>query len=105
MTDEDAVLSVAQVLIDDVPVGYITMANDCADCRGVLSFNNQKDDRRLYEAGSYGELKRIAIPSRLIPAIVARGSVKVTIKSGENGIAIYGRDSGRYAVGVRLVTR
>ena len=105
MTDEDELLSVAQVLIDDQHICHITTADDSADCRGVLSFANQKDDRRLYEAGSYGELKRIQVPSRLIPAILKRGSLKLTLKSGENGIALYGRGSGRYATGIRLEIR
>ena len=100
MTDEDALLSELTVKIDGVKAAWIPLGNDWADCRGVLSFHVQPDDRKLDEAGSYGDFIRVEIPSRLMPAIVARGSLTLTLESGEGGVALYGRHSGRYPMGV-----
>ncbi len=104
MTDEDQYDEVAEVLVEGVPVRRIYLENDCADCRGILSFHNQPDDRKLDEAGSYGGLFRVEIPSRLIPGIVEKGSLSVTLRCGDKGIALYGRESGRYPAGIVLRT-
>ena len=59
----------------------------------------EKDQRHLDEMGTYGELIRIEIPSRLIPYIAEEGRFK-TRTEGEGRVAIYGRQSGRYPIGI-----
>lgn len=124
MSAEDQHPSELKVCINGEEISCIPLQNDWSDCRGVLSFHNQdemilgyphgdlvggilryygegeKDHRHLDEMGSYGELIRIEIPSRLIPYIAEEGRFKLELKAGEGGVAIYGRQSGRYPIGI-----
>lgn len=104
MTDEDKPLSSLTCLIDDVEVAKNLLVGDNADARGVLSWQYQSAVRKLDEAGSYGELIRVRVPSRFITGIAARGKFTLTLRATD-GLAIYGRNAGRYAVGVTVVTR
>ncbi len=103
MTDDSRFPSTVELLVDDVSVQTFTLTNDWADARGVLSWMRQPNHRKLDEAGSYGEEMHIAIPSRLIPAIEKNGKMRMTfrVKDG-GGLALYGRDCGRYAHGLML---
>ncbi len=101
MTDEDLPLSHITVKVDGVEIAKRTLTGDKADSRGVLSWHYQAEERKLDEAGSYGELISLRVPSRLIPAIAEKGSLTLTIEA-DGGLALYGRNSGRYAQGLQL---
>lgn len=99
MTDEEKMYSRLTVLIDGVEVLVHTLTGDNADARGVLSWHYQPEERKLDEAGSYGEMIVVRVPSRLIPAISKKGGMTLTLKA-DNGLALYGRNSGRYGMGL-----
>jgi len=106
MTDENKHPSRIEIFIDNDQVESLELPDDPADSRGVLSWHYQMSDRRLDEAGSYGYLYRTAVPSRLIPSIVERGSFKLKFKVPENlpentgGLSLYGRNAGRYPIDI-----
>jgi len=95
MTDDVRHPSLLTVSVDGEEIEKIYLEDDFADARGVLSWHYQPDDHALDEAGSYGKLCRVKIPSRLIPAMIDRGSMELCL-SVTDGLAIYGRNSGRY---------
>ncbi len=101
MTDESRCPSHAELLVDGISMGEITLQNDWADSRGVLSWHRQPNVRLLDEAGSYGELIRVDIPSRCLSSLSGK-EVNVTLQVKDGGIALYGRNSGRYAIGPRM---
>jgi hypothetical protein len=109
MTDAKKHPSTVQVYIDDQPVDLLQLPDDPADSRGVLSWHYQQDDRKLDEAGSYGYLQQVRIPSRMMPGIVERGSfrLKLEVPAGlpeeSGGLCLYGRNAGRYPIDI-LVT-
>jgi hypothetical protein len=83
----------------------VELADDPADSRGVLSWHAQpKGDpknRRLQEAGSYGELVRVALPPAALAKAAATGQVVVRLEVDAalpGGLAVYGREFGRYPV-------
>ena len=103
MTDESRFPSTIEVIINGETVTTITTENDWADSRGVLSWHRQPNHRKLDEAGSFGEQKKIAVPSRLLPAIAKDGKLTLTLKViGNGGLALYGRNTGRYAHGLMI---
>lgn len=104
MTDEDRPRSELTCIVDGVEVLKTLLVGDDADARGVLSWHYQSEVRKLDEAGSYGQLIRVRVPSRLITAIAARGKFTLTLRA-TNGLAVYGRNAGRYAVGVTVRVR
>ena len=102
MTDEEREPSLLKIAVNGVEIARRLLDGDRADARGVLSWHYQAEERRLDEAGSYGELVTVHIPSRLIPEIVKKGSLTLTL-SADNGLALYGRNAGRYALGLQLI--
>ena len=104
MTDEEKPTSELTALIDGVEIARLTLVGDDADARGVLSWHYQPDIRKLDEAGSYGQMIRLRVPSRLITAIAARGSFTLTLRA-TNGLSLYGRNAGRYGMGLTVVMR
>lgn len=103
MTDESRLPSDVEVLVNGEAVAELRLENDWCDARGVLSWHRQSNDRKLDEAGSYGEDKHIVIPSRLLRDIEKAGRLNLTFRvKGEGGLAIYGRNCGRYAHGLQL---
>lgn len=106
MTDETRFPSEVEVLTEGQIIDRIHFDNDWADARGILSWNSQHDDFHLDEAGSYGELKRIRIPSRLIPDILREGTLHFSLRVvNDGGLALYDRECGRYAYGIELIVR
>jgi len=103
MTDESRFPSQAEVLVNGTVIDTLLLANDWADSRGMLSWHRQPNHRLLDEAGSYGEEKTVSIPSRLLPKILADGGLTLTFRvQGGGGLALYGRNCGRYAHGLLL---
>ncbi len=106
MSDETRFPSEIEVLIDGKPIAEHTLQNDWADARGVLSWHAQPNPRKLDEAGSFGERLHIELPSRLIPGVIRKGGFELTIRvKGEGGLALYGRNCGRYPHGLLVRVR
>ena len=63
MTDETRYPSAVAVRVNGESAGEYKLADDPADHRGILSWFSQKRDKKLREAGSYGELLRVPIPA------------------------------------------
>jgi hypothetical protein len=104
MTDEHKHPTVAIVSIDGAVIDELQITDDPADSRGVLSWHYQQKDTRLEEAGSYGYLQRLTIPSRLVGAIIRKGgfTLRLEVPGGlpeyAGGLALYGRNAGRYPI-------
>ncbi|MDY2834855.1 MAG: glycoside hydrolase family 2 TIM barrel-domain containing protein [Candidatus Aphodomonas sp.] len=100
MTDESRFPSEAEVIVNGQVIDTLYLKNDWADARGALSWHAQPVDDLLDEAGSYGEPQRIELPVNLLPAIARESRLTVTFRvKGQGGLALYGRESGRYAHG------
>ena len=69
----------------------VTLPDDPADSRGILSWLSQPHDRRLREVGSYGYLVEVDVPA----SAVKGGKVDIRLES-DNGLAVYGPAFGRY---------
>jgi hypothetical protein len=104
MTDQTLFPSEISIMIGEKEVYSTTLADDPADHRGVLSWHHQLKDKRLREAGSYGYLVRVPINKSTLKAAMEEGVLQVRIQTkGEGGIAIYGKEFGRYALDPSLV--
>jgi hypothetical protein len=106
MTDETPFPSAVTVRVNGVVAGRRTLSDDPADHRGILSWHSQKRDRRLREAGSYGELLRVAVPREAVEKAAASGEVVIRLEVDEalpGGLAIYGRRFGRYPLDPTIV--
>jgi hypothetical protein len=102
MTDDKKHPSLIEVVIEDEIIHKLYLPDDPADSRGVLSWHYQTDDRKLEEAGSYGYLQRVKVPSRLIPTILRKGSfnLRLQVPEGQGGLALYGRRAGHYPIDI-----
>jgi hypothetical protein len=100
MTDETLFPSEIQISVNGEIVGSENLPDDPADHRGVLSWHYQPKDGKLREAGSYGYLVKVSIPeASVLQALEGDRSITVRIASQNGGgIAIYGRQFGRYAL-------
>jgi hypothetical protein len=106
MTDDTRYPSAVTVWVNGERAGRFELEDDPADHRGILSWHSQKRDKRLQEAGSYGQLLRVAIPSEAIAKAAAAGEVIVRLSVDEalpGGLAIYGARFGRYPVDPTVV--
>jgi hypothetical protein len=106
MTDDEHWTSYVRILINDVVVGEAFLADDPADHRGILSWHAQPKDGKLREAGSYGYLVSSAIPEDLLSEILEDKKCKVRIEVPDilpGGVAIYGKDFGRYPLDPTLI--
>jgi len=106
MTDEKRHSTRLEVLVNEEPVESLYLPDDPADSRGVLSWHYQENDRKLQEAGSYGYLQRVRIPSRLVAGIKRDGGFRLKLRvqdclcKDEGGLALYGRNAGRYPIDI-----
>jgi len=104
MTDDTPYPSAVTVWVNGERAGRYELADDPADHRGILSWFSQKRDtreKRLQEAGSYGQLLRVAIPREALAKAATAGEVIVRLSVDEalpGGLAIYGARFGRYPV-------
>ena len=101
MTGTKKFPSAVSVSVNGHPAGRWRLSDDPADSRGILSWHAQPHDRRLYEAGSYGELLRIPIPAPALGDAALSGAVVVRLTVDPalpGGLAIYSADFGRYPV-------
>ncbi len=93
-----------EVLIDGYSCGEIYLADDPADSRGALSHHYQPVDNILEEAGTYGTLCDIAVPSDILLKIRDKDSFMLEFRMKDNaGLSLYSRTSGRYGIGIVLL--
>ena len=102
----------------------MTLSDDPADHRGVLSWHNQiissrepskqlifdeefwANQPKLNEAGSYGYLIKVPVSNEELISSINQGNLTVRIQTeGEGGIAIYGKSFGRYPINPSLVIK
>ncbi len=106
MTDEKTYPSVISVFINGLKAKTVTLADDPADHRGVLSWHNQLKDKKLREAGSYGYLIKIPLTKADLKKAASQGFVSLKIQTeGDGGLAIYGEDFGRFPVNPSVVIK
>jgi glycosyl hydrolase family 2 len=106
MTDETPFPSAVTVRVNGVVAGRQRLSDDPADHRGILSWHYQKRDRRLREAGSYGELLEVAVPGEAVERARAAGQLIIRLEVDvalPGGLAIYGRRFGRYPLDPTVV--
>ncbi len=102
-TDETCHPGIVRVLADGLPVGECYLPDDPADSRGALSHHYQKVDNLLDEAGSYGYLSDIRIPSAVLLKLKEKASFRLTLETASGaGLSLFGRKCGRYGIGIVL---
>ncbi|MBB6674426.1 glycoside hydrolase family 2 protein [Cohnella nanjingensis] len=98
MTDDEKHEARVNVSVDGERIGVFVLADDPADSRGVLSWHYQPVANKLEEAGSYGYLCQASVPGRLAAKLDRSRSFKLQLQADEGGIALYGRNAGRYPI-------
>lgn len=100
MSDDSRFTSQLRIVVNGQAIHSQLLPNDPADSRGILSWHYQQRDRQLDEAGSYGYLVRAPLPESLM-AQIRTGLRQLDIElHADNGLAIYGRNAGRYAIDI-----
>lgn len=104
MTDEKKFASNLKVFVNGALVKTVTLEDDPADHRGILSWHNQLQNRKLSEAGSYGYMVKISLTKAQIKTLEKTGklSLKLSVDNG-GGLAVYGKEFGRYAFDPSIV--
>ncbi|MDO4756696.1 MAG: glycoside hydrolase family 2, partial [Parabacteroides sp.] len=102
-TDEKRFPSQVHVSINGKPCGSATLPDDPADHRGALSWFTQGKKNTLEEAGSYGYLIEINVPKEILKADKTTTIRLEVPKNTKGGLAIYGKETGRYPVEPTLV--
>ncbi|MDR1780014.1 MAG: glycoside hydrolase family 2 [Tannerella sp.] len=103
MTGTQPFPSLVKVSVNGVVCGEAVLPDDPADHRGVLSWFAQPHDRKLREAGSYGYLVRVVVPRQ---ALIEGQDIRIRLETPDGingGLAIYGKDFGRYPLDPTLV--
>ncbi|UCG48953.1 MAG: hypothetical protein JSU94_04050 [Phycisphaerales bacterium] len=99
MTDETSYPSAVRIRIGGRSLGVFDLPDDPADHRGILSWQAQKRDNTLTEAGSYGYLVDARIPRQVLRQAAKTGTLVVRLEVDDavaGGVAIYGERFGRY---------
>jgi hypothetical protein len=97
MTDEQKNPSKVDIQIAGAHMLSRTLADDPADHRGVLSWHYQLKDKKLREAGTYGERIEVPVPINLLKRAAQKGYIDIKI-SADQGIAVFGDRFGRYPI-------
>ncbi len=101
MTGTTPFPSAVSVQVNGQLAGRWELPDDPADSRGILSWHAQPHDGHLYEAGSYGQLLRVPIPSAALREGARTGELIVRLEVDAalpGGLALYGGRFGRYPV-------
>lgn len=98
MTDEKKFPGIVKIFVNNTCLGSFNLEDDPADHRGILSWNSQKHDKTLKEAGSYGYLVDANIPISLIKQSQGKELlIRFEVDSAfPGGLAIFGENFGRY---------
>jgi hypothetical protein len=106
MTDETRFPSRISVSLNGQEAYSTLLPDDPADHRGILSWHHQLKDGKLREAGSYGYLVKVPVSKKVLKSALEQGELQVRIQTeGEGGIAIYGKEFGRYPLDPSLVLK
>lgn len=106
MTDETKHPSTVVVSFNGKKVQQVSLPDDPADHRGVLSWHHQLQDRKLQEAGSYGYLVKVPLTRAQLKEAAKSGTLSVRLEiQGEGGMAVYGKAFGRYPFDPSLVVK
>ena len=106
MTDEFTNSSLAVISINNKHAASIDLPDDPADHRGILSWHAQLKDRRLREAGTYGYLVKVPLDEAMIGEAISSGKLMIRFQVDEEssgGLAIYGKDFGRYPLDPTII--
>jgi len=104
MTDEKTFSSLINVYVNGKKAKSVTLPDDPADHRGVLSWHSQLTDKKLREAGSYGYLVNVTLSKNDLKKAIKQGYISLKIQTeNEGGLAIYGEDFGRYPINPSIV--
>jgi len=106
MTDSTKFPSAVTISVAGHGCGVIDLGDDPADHRGILSWHAQPHDRKLREAGSYGQLVQVSIPAKALAEAAAAKEliIRMEVPPGlPGGLAIYGERFGRYPLDPTLV--
>lgn len=104
-TDERKWGGMLEVAIDGNIIDEIYLPDCPADSRGALSHHYQPVDDLLEEAGTYGTLCDIVVPSALLLKLKNKESFTLTLKmKDEKGLSLFSRTSGRYGLGIVFKT-
>ena len=105
MTDEETDPSRLTIKVEGAVVDEITLPDDPADCNGVLSWHYQARERYLDEAGSYGYLMIVPVEGEILRAAQQRGSLRLELSCDQGGLALYGRNAGRFALDIEAIAK
>ena len=111
MTDTTLWPSKLEVSVNGKVIGKVDLKDDPADHRGILSWGAQPAEREMREGGSYGELVKIEVPLNNLPAgdILKTRQVKIRFtvpaEDLDGGLAIYGKDFGRYPLDPTIIIK
>ena len=109
MTDEYTNPSIVTILINGKNVSEMELEDDPADHRGILSWHAQPKDpenRTLNEAGTFGYLIKVPLDKGIIDRAKSEGKFAIRFVVSElnrGGLAIYGKDFGRYPLDPTIV--
>ena len=108
MTDTNFFQSNIDIYVNNKFKQDVTLYDDPADHRGVLSWHNQERSElgsvKLEEAGSYGYLVKIPLSDKELEYSKINGKIKIRFQTkADGGIAIYGKSFGRYPIDPSLV--
>lgn len=105
MTDEKKFPTTLAVIAEGVEVAKQVLPDDPADCNGVLSWHYQARERYLDEAGSYGYLMIVNLEGDVLEKAQEKGSLTLELRCDEGGLALYGRNAGRFALDIELLAK
>ncbi len=106
MTDTTKFPTAVRVRVNGFAADVVSLPDDPADHRGVLSWHAQPRDRKLREAGSYGYLAEVTLPPAALEKAAAAGEIVLRFEVDDalpGGLALYGERFGRYPVDPTLV--
>jgi len=104
MTDVYENPSRLEVFFEGKKVLEKVLRDDPADHRGVLSWHHQLQDKKLRDAGTYGELLDIPVQKTMLREAARKGFLRVRL-AADQGLAVYGEAFGRYPVNPSLCIR
>ncbi|MDP4224077.1 MAG: glycoside hydrolase family 2 TIM barrel-domain containing protein, partial [Bacteroidota bacterium] len=121
MTDEKKFGSKVLILANSEKIGEVSLQDDPADHRGLLSWMNQEpgwvwgsaDHSKpwlLDEAGSYGYLVKADLDRAAVKKAFKTGKVVIRLQVDESdsthgGLSVYGKESGRFPLDPSIIIK